>query len=324
MAFRRIFSLGEDTIFCDGIPEGKSWVLVGNTKNDGKYEIVLIKIDSDGNVIWQKNYGGEDEYEARRILKTEKGYLIGGNAHGKATAHGGEGWEGYVLMVDKNGNKLNERSYKIGGNDAIYDILEEKENFYIFGETEKQGKKSVFILSVNKNLEIEKRWFYGAHDDIFAGALTRGALSYSYSDGNKWNGRIIRKDENMGVIWAREIEDFLIYSMYEHNQSFFIGGSKKNKACIVKINARGEVKKEIVLGEGAIIHIFAKDERIIALGEINEHPAIYLLNEKLEITKEKIYESTTGWYEKGIMGNENKILALMYSSHSKEAVISEI
>ena len=324
MAFRRIFSLGEDTIFCDGIYEGNTWVLVGNTKKDGKYEIVLIKIDSEGNVIWQKNYGGRDEYEARRILKTEEGYLIGGNAHGRATMQGGKGWEGYLLVLNKNGNKLKERSYKIGENDAIYDMLEEKENFYIFGETEKQGKKSVFLLALDKNLDIEKKWFYGAHEDIFAGALTRRALSYSHSDGNKWNGRIIRKDENMENIWVREIDDFLIYSMQEHNQNFFLGGSKKNKACIVKIDARGEVKKEIVLGDGAIIHIFANDERIIALGEINEHPSFHILDEELEIINEEIHESTTGWYEKGIMGNENKILALMYSSSSKEAVVREI
>lgn len=323
MTLCKRFSFGEDTIFCDGIYEGKSWVLVGNTKKDGKYEIVLIKIDSEGNVIWQKNYGGMDEYEARRILKIEEGYLIGGNAHGRATMQGGEGWEGYLLILNKNGNKLKERSYKIGENDAIYDMLEEKENFYIFGETEKAGKKSVFLLAIDKNLDIEKKWFYGGHEDIFAGALTQRALSYSCSDGNKWTGRIIRKDENMENTWVREIDDFLIYSIYEHNQNFFIGGSKKNKACIVKIDARGEVKKEIILGDGSVIHILANDERIIALGEMNEHPSIHILDEKLELITYKIDTTTIGWYEKGIIG-DSTILTLKYSPKAKDSAIEWI
>ncbi len=127
----------------------------------------------------------------------------------------------------------------------------------------------------------------------------------------------------MGVIWAREIDDFLIYSIYEHNQIFFLGGSKKDKASIVKIDSRGEVKKEIVLGDGAVIHIIANKEKIIALGEINEHPSIHIFDEELEIINEEIHGSTTGWYEKGIIG-DNTILALKYSSKTKDSAIVEI
>lgn len=55
------------------------------------YKILLLRFDENGRKLWKKIYGNEDEYEAQTIIKSDEGYLIGRNAHGRATESGGEG-----------------------------------------------------------------------------------------------------------------------------------------------------------------------------------------------------------------------------------------
>ena len=167
-----IYREGSDNLWIDCYRDVDSCIIVGNTKIRDKYRILLTKIDEKGKILWNKTYGGEDEYEGLVILKVEEGYLIGGNAHGTATPIGGKNWQAYLLLVDKNGKKLKERSYKIGENDAVYNIVEENGCFYCLGETSANNKKYVFVMQINRDFDMMNLWKYGGSEDILAGGLT--------------------------------------------------------------------------------------------------------------------------------------------------------
>ena len=129
------FEEGEETILTDCTAEENFCIVIGDEKVNGKYRILVAKIAADGKILWSKNYGDEDEYEAQTILNIHGGYLIAGNAHGHATEEGGEGWQAYLMLVDDEGNKIKEKSYEIGDNAAIYHVIEKDGLFYCLGES---------------------------------------------------------------------------------------------------------------------------------------------------------------------------------------------
>ena len=90
--------------------EDKGYIIVGSTKSygRGKADVYLIKIDSLGNVLWEKTYGGEDEDEGRVVHSTcEGGYIIIG-----ITSSFEEERCGYLIKIDSVGNVLWEKTYE--------------------------------------------------------------------------------------------------------------------------------------------------------------------------------------------------------------------
>ena len=79
------------------------YIVAGNTWSfgNGEDDVYLIKIDDNGNKIWQKTYGGSDYDEAYAITPTKDGgYIVAGGTE----SFGNGGWDVYLIKIDKNGN----------------------------------------------------------------------------------------------------------------------------------------------------------------------------------------------------------------------------
>lgn len=65
-------------------------------------DIILLKIDTLGNILWSKQHGGESELlQPREMLRVSDGYLIIGQKNFLAP----EGWGIFILKVDFEGNR---------------------------------------------------------------------------------------------------------------------------------------------------------------------------------------------------------------------------
>ena len=124
-----------------------SYVITGNTfsndvnisKNNGKSDVWLIKIDDNGNLVWEKTYGGS-EFDAAQSVKQTKdgGFLLTGNSKSNdfdLLQNSGEN-DIWILKTDANGNLLLQTT--IGGTDLDYgfDALENEDgSILLVGET---------------------------------------------------------------------------------------------------------------------------------------------------------------------------------------------
>ena len=96
--------------------------------NHGESDVWLIKIDDDGELIWEQTYGGSGFDTAQSVsLTADGGFLISGNSKStdlNAAKNAGEN-DIWVLKTDKNGSM--EWQANIGGSgiDAAYDALED-------------------------------------------------------------------------------------------------------------------------------------------------------------------------------------------------------
>ena len=111
-----------------------SFIIIGDTrsstkdvtKNNGGADLWAVKITSNGNLSWQKNYGGSSFDVGRSIRKTiDGGFLISGSSRSGDNGFTNKGQnDALILKIDANGNQQWQKT--IGGTeiDFCYDAIE--------------------------------------------------------------------------------------------------------------------------------------------------------------------------------------------------------
>ena len=111
-----------------------NFVIVGDTRstdkdvsnNKGGADLWMLKISTDGNLIWEKTYGGTSFDVARSISKTQdNGFLIAGNSRSSDSGFTNQGQnDAWVLKVDNAGNKLWQKFVGGSQNEFLFDAID--------------------------------------------------------------------------------------------------------------------------------------------------------------------------------------------------------
>jgi gliding motility-associated-like protein len=93
--------------------------------NKGEADYWLVKIDPDGNIIWDKSYGGERTENIVSIAKGILGtyWLVGGSASpisGDKTTPNYGGEDFWIVQIDAEGTKIQEHCWGSVGLDKVY------------------------------------------------------------------------------------------------------------------------------------------------------------------------------------------------------------
>jgi len=105
--------------------------VTGKTSNDLDYW--LLKIDEDGNKIWDKTYGGSEQDKAHSIVSTsDGGYIISGfTASSDGDVSENAGFHDYwIVKINNNGDIQWEKSFGFIGQDQAFKVIETKEGGY--------------------------------------------------------------------------------------------------------------------------------------------------------------------------------------------------
>jgi hypothetical protein len=79
----------------------------------GGWDIILIKIDEEGNTEWTHNYGGSSWEEGHCVQQTsDGGYIVVGNS----CSFGGCDWDLYLVRTDNIGREIWSQVYELYGN----------------------------------------------------------------------------------------------------------------------------------------------------------------------------------------------------------------
>lgn len=118
-----------------------NFMIVGDTRsnnqdvttNNGGADLWLIKITTDGNLLWEKNFGGSSFDAARSIAKTtDGGFLISGSSRSLDNEFSNQGQnDAWILKVSSDGDE--EWQQIIGGSniDFLYDAIELENGSYV-------------------------------------------------------------------------------------------------------------------------------------------------------------------------------------------------
>ena len=103
----------EGNSICEGIDD--SYIICGYTKSfgEGDNDVYLIKIDDNGNIIWDKTFGGISSDRGNKIIKTKDGsFVVAG-----ATGSFGVGLRDFLLIkITNDGEILWSETYGVKSN----------------------------------------------------------------------------------------------------------------------------------------------------------------------------------------------------------------
>lgn len=128
---------GVNKLFSAAKTQG-DFVLVGLTEQagNGTSKVWLVKIDSEGNVIWNKSYCDSADSAGRGVTLTQDGcYMVAGYTDG--TANGD--YDFLVLKIDASGALLWNRTYGGLESDKAYGIAPAVGGCVIAGDTRSKG-----------------------------------------------------------------------------------------------------------------------------------------------------------------------------------------
>jgi len=103
--------------------------------NYGGYDYWVVKIDINGDIIWEKKYGGSDDDKLYGIEITDNGYLLAGYSKSLDRDVGSNNgdYDFWVVSIDATGNILWEKNYGDSFNDALFSVDKTNDGGYILG-----------------------------------------------------------------------------------------------------------------------------------------------------------------------------------------------
>jgi len=104
--------------------------------NQGVTDNWIVKLDSNGNVLWDKSYGGSDSDVLRNLIQTaDGGYLAGGysksNISGDKTENSRGDYDYWILKLDGSGNLVWQKTIGGSGTDYLRDLKQLADGSYI-------------------------------------------------------------------------------------------------------------------------------------------------------------------------------------------------
>lgn len=178
---------------------------------NGKRDVWLVKLDSLGNKIWERTYGGSEDDGGYKLLKLSDGNLIIAG-YSQSFSSGGDR-DGWIVKTDSSGIFLWSTSFGSGSYDEFAAAAEDEDgNLYFTGTTESSGDRNLWIVKTDSagNHILTKtyggsQWEWG-HDikRTNDGKFIVTGYSQSNSSGLKqlW---ILKIDEQADTLWTKLI-----------------------------------------------------------------------------------------------------------------------
>ncbi|MCT3805979.1 hypothetical protein HZQ57_12245 [Elizabethkingia anophelis] len=177
-------------------------------KNNGDFDIFLIKINRDGNLIWSKNYGGsgyEGISQDNTIVEAANGNFIFVGYTSSSdfnVSNNNGGYDVWVSKIDSNGNLIKQKTLG-GSNDDV-------------------GRK---IIKLNNNFII---------------TLKSNSSNNDFPQIGNWIASI---DAELNILWKKSTQGINSGSITVNNNDIFLVNSTSTSYELSKLDSNGNVTK---------------------------------------------------------------------------------
>jgi regulation of enolase protein 1 (concanavalin A-like superfamily) len=192
------------------------YVLAGYTSSQGPLNcnVWIIKTDQQGNMIWNKTIGGNICESSFSLVATEDRYVIVGYTE----SFGAGDYDGWVIVVDHQGNMIWNKTYGGKSTDVFRSIRKTNDNgFIIAGFTTSIGKgnEDIWIIKIDDYGTIQWEKTYGGPLNDRAYSLSNsnneeiiitGCITNLYTQSNLI---LIKIDKSGDIIWKKSFGGFL-------------------------------------------------------------------------------------------------------------------
>jgi len=234
----------------------------------GGYDVYILKLNSNGALIWQKTFGGGLDDKAYSIQQTtDGGYIVAGETY----SSGAGGCDIYVLKLNSNGTLIWQKTFGENGDDRAYSIQQTTDGGYIVaGETYSSGADGcdIYVLKLNPDGEMVWQQTFGGNGDDAAlsiqqtaddGYIVAGYTSVLLADGfDVSNAYILKLGSSGNPAWQKvlggEYSSYAYSAQQTTDGGYIVGGATTSFAgdgdvYVLKLNSDGEMVWQKTFGE---------------------------------------------------------------------------
>jgi hypothetical protein len=223
----------------------------------GRFDAWIFKIDSSGQILWQKTFGGSSEDNCSELTKTSDGgfVMIGyTNSNDKDIPQNKGKNDVWILKLDSLGNIEWSKTFGGTNEDKGYSILQKQDEGFIFiassnsydGDfSNNKGLYDIWIVELDKFGNIKNKNNIGGSDDDYAYSIIKTTDNHylitgntKSSDGdintNKGNADVLfaKIDNSFNVVWLKTFGGKTLEScesIIEVEDGYFIVGYTYSK-----------------------------------------------------------------------------------------------
>jgi len=234
------------------------YIVAGYTESfgSGGRNVYILKLNSDGSLVWQKTFGGSDYDEAYSVQQTtDGGYIVGGYTY----SFGFDNCDVYVLKLNSDGSLAWQKTFGGNGYDYARSVKQTTDGGYIVaGYTESFGFGG-YILKLNRDGSLSWQKTFGGSGSDWASSIQQttdgGYIVAGYTESFGSGGRdvyIVKLNSDgslawqkayggSGSDWASSIQQTTDGGYIVAGTTYSFGNASYCDAYILKLDSNGEL-----------------------------------------------------------------------------------
>lgn len=193
-------------------------VLTGENQNEhNQLDLWILKIDKTGKTIWSKTFPKRGHQRAFSILKTETGFIIGGNDVPTGTQA-----RPFILFIDNDGNKTKKITIEYQQELRFTKLKKIGNYFYAIGTTSRPSNDLFtdgVLIKFNKNFDVVWEMKFKSEPLIHEHPITK--KPWHYASTAEPRDFLVMNDETLiltGYQSSKKVTDFWTMNIDTKNQ----------------------------------------------------------------------------------------------------------
>lgn len=230
---------GDDVAYSAKPTLDRQYIIAGSTSSygSGNTDVYLVKLDSMGQIIWHKMFGGFGNDIGKSVIQlADSGYVIAGFTN----SFGAGGYDAYLVKTDKNGNLIWQTTF--GGLDWDFAndlVLGSDNHIYVTGYTNSfgAGAKDGFVVKYDlAGTLIWQKYYGGAQNEELRSIIKTNdnflaAAGYTESRGEiNGDGYFLKLNLNGDTLFTRTFggawKDYANDVVQKSTGDFIVCGAK--------------------------------------------------------------------------------------------------
>jgi uncharacterized delta-60 repeat protein len=210
---KRLGKARKDIAYAIDDAPGKALYIAGTSKSyskEGDYDMIVMKLDSNGNVLWGKSLGGAGKDQGYGVVTTRDGGCV---VVGKTKSFGHGHYDAYVVKLSSDGKVLWSKAFGGESNDEAQAVTQLADgSLIITGGTESfgAGEFDFYIIKLAANgKKLWERYYGEKKEDMLncvtpsaKGGFTAAGYTRSYHS-HKKDLNVMRCDKDGNILWHK-------------------------------------------------------------------------------------------------------------------------